>query len=73
MLYSPTALYLLHESLMVASITIVGFIFALAWLQQQFLNRMIAADREAMRKLHAEFIRKRAESQVAPSDAPLPQ
>ncbi|MEO1207926.1 MAG: hypothetical protein AAFX78_00135 [Cyanobacteria bacterium J06638_20] len=36
---------------MLASITVIGFIFTLAWIQQIFLNRMMAADLEYLRSL----------------------
>lgn len=33
---------------MFASLTVVSFIFAFAWIQQQFLNRLIEADLKAL-------------------------
>jgi hypothetical protein len=36
---------------MFASLTVISFIFAFAWLQQQFLNRLIAADLETLEAL----------------------
>jgi hypothetical protein len=36
---------------MFSTLTIVGFIFAFAWIQQIFLNRIIAADTEYLKDL----------------------
>jgi len=36
---------------MFASLTVISFIFAVAWLQQQFLNRLIEADLKALHEV----------------------
>ena len=50
---------------MIATLTVVGFFVAVAWLQQWFLNRMIKADLEALEKLkrdRSNTVRDRARS-----------
>jgi hypothetical protein len=36
---------------MFSTLTVVGFVFAFAWIQQLFLNRIIAADTEYLKDL----------------------
>jgi hypothetical protein len=36
---------------MFATCSVVGFFFALAWIQQYYLDRIIAADREYLKTL----------------------
>ncbi|WP_155523611.1 hypothetical protein [Nodosilinea nodulosa] len=38
---------------MLSTLTIVGFIFSLAWVQQIFLNRIIASDQAYLKELAA--------------------
>jgi hypothetical protein len=38
---------------MLSTLTIVGFVFGLAWVQQIFLNRIISSDLDYLKKVAA--------------------
>lgn len=48
---------------MFASFTVVGFLFAIAWIQQTFLNRLISDDKEYLKTLQNPPTEKSSESQ----------
>lgn len=49
---------------MFASLTIVSFIVALAWIQQIFLNHLIKADIEALSKARSDALKQHSDSKV---------
>ena len=47
---------------MFSTLTLVGFVFAFAWAQQIFLNRIIASDMEYLKNLAAKQYEERAKA-----------
>ena len=47
---------------MLSTLTLISFVFALAWAQQIFLNRMIAADIETLKKARYESLKQQTGS-----------
>lgn len=47
---------------MFSTLTIVGFVFAFAWIQQIFLNRIITADTEYLKELSEKQYKERVKA-----------
>ncbi len=54
---------------MFTSLTIVSFFFALAWVQQIFLNQLIEADLKALQQSRSDMAPPRANTPLHPVDS----